>query len=306
MHSNLHTPSSQTSRNRLLLLGGMIAGLILWVMPAAAHSASVAEDLVGLKRPLVIGHRGYPQFAPENTLPSFQLAKVAGADLIELDYHVTRDGAMIVSHDGTVDRTTDAIRRWDGSKIQIASKSLMELKELDAGSWFHPPYPDTHLPTLEEALNEIQDGSVTLIERKDGSAAQCIELLRRKKWINAVVVQSFDWDYIEDFHRLEPEQVLGALGPTRLKDWNPTEAEETLSQRWIDEARKRGARLAVWNRNITPEAVTYAHQMGLKIWVYTINDSVTADRLLDWGVDGLITNNTSLIWRTIALRVDRQ
>lgn len=284
----------------------MIAGLLLGSIPPGAHSASLAENLVALKRPLVIGHRGYPQFAPENTLPSFKLAKAAGADLIELDYHLTRDGAMIVSHDETVDRTTDATQRWGGSKIQIASKSLVELKELDAGSWFHPPYPDTHLPTLEEALDVIQNGNVTLIERKAGSAAQCIALLRQKNWINAVVVQSFDWDYIEDFHRLAPEQVLGVLGPTRLKDWNPSEAEETLSRRWIDAARKRGARLAVWNQNITPEAVTYAHRVGLKVWVYTINDSATADKLLDWGVDGLITNNTSLIWRSIALRADRQ
>lgn len=302
MKSKTLASLTKNSSRRPLFRSVVIAGLLLGIMPIAAHSASVAEDLIALKRPLVIGHRGFPQFAPENTLPSFHLAKAAGADLIELDYHVTQDGAMIVSHDGTVDRTTDATKRWGGSKIPITSKTLAELKQLDAGSWFNPPYPNTHLPTLEEALNEIQDGNVTLIERKAGSAAQCIELLRQKNLINKVVVQAFDWDYIEDFHRQAPEQVIGVLGPTRLKDWNPTEAEKTLSKRWIDEAKKRGALLAVWNQAVTREAVAYAHQQGLKVWVYTINDSATANKLLDLGVDGIITNNTSLIWRTIALR----
>lgn len=86
------------------------------------QAASAAEQLLALKRPLVIGHRGYPQFAPENTLPSFRLAKAAGADLIELDYHHTKDGQLIVCHDGTVDRTTDATNRWGGGKIRISTR----------------------------------------------------------------------------------------------------------------------------------------------------------------------------------------
>ncbi|HNQ72454.1 MAG TPA: glycerophosphodiester phosphodiesterase family protein [Verrucomicrobiota bacterium] len=305
MKSQTLASLSNLSCRHALAWGGVITGVLCWSMPNPALSASVAEDLIAQTRPLVIGHRGFPQFAPENTLPSFHLAKIAGADLIELDYHVTRDGAMIVCHDGTVDRTTDATKRWGGSNLRIADKTLAELRELDAGSWFHPPYPNTHLPTLEEALEEIQNGNVTLIERKAGSAAQCLELLRKKKLINAVVIQSFDWDYIADCHRLAPEQVLGVLGPTRLKDWNPTEEEKVLSPRWLDEAKKRGALLAVWNQNVTRTAVAYAHQIGLKVWVYTINDSATADKLLDMGVDGIITNNTSLIWRTMALRTRR-
>src|SRR5512134_1315284 len=68
----------------------------------AQDAASPAAALINLKRPLIIGHRGYPRFAPENTLPSFKLALEAGADLIELDYHQNRDGDLVVIHDFTL------------------------------------------------------------------------------------------------------------------------------------------------------------------------------------------------------------
>jgi len=279
-----------------------LTSLLLLPMNAQTPSLSAAERLLALKRPLVIAHRGYPQFAPENTLPAFQLAKTAGADLIELDYHHTKDGKMIVCHDGTVDRTTDATNRWGGSKIRIDARTLAELKQLDAGGWFHPPYPGTQLPTLEEALAEIQNGGVTLIERKAGDAATCVALLRERQLINALVVQSFDWDYLRDFHKLAPEQVLGALGPTKINGKSPSDEEKPLNRTWVDEARKCGARVVVWNNQVTKEAVAYAHRVGLKVWVYTINDPDEATRLLDLGVDGIITNNTSIIWRAVALR----
>ena len=261
----------------------------------------VAEKLLALKRPLVIGHRGYPHLAPENTLPSFRLAKAAGADLVELDYYHTKDDAMIVCHDATLDRTTDATNRWGGSKIRIETKTRAELKQLEAGNWFNPPYPDTHLPTLQEALDEIQNGGVTLIERKEGDAAKCVALLREQKLINALIVQAFDWDYLRDFHKLAPEQVLGALGPPKIKGRTLTAAEKKLSRDWIDEARKCGVRVVVWNKDVTKETVAYAHQIGLKVWIYTIDDPAVATELLDLGVDGIITNNLAIIWRAVAL-----
>lgn len=264
-------------------------------------AVSAAEQLLALKRPLVIGHRGYSHLAPENTLPAFRLAKAAGADLIELDYHHTKDGKLIVIHDGTVDRTTDATNRWGDAKIRVDSKTLAELQTLDAGSWFHPPYPKTHLPTLTESLDEIQKGGVTLIERKEGDAATCVALLREKNLVNALVVQAFDWSYLSDFHALCPEQVLGALGPPKVKGRTLTDAEKKLSPAWVDEAKKSGARVVVWNRDVSKETVAYAHKRGLEVWVYTIDDAAVATELLQLGVDGIITNNLAAIWRAVAL-----
>ena len=149
----------------------------------------------------------------------------------------------------------------------------------------------------------IQDGNMTLIERKAGDAAACVKLLQERQLINHVIVHAFDWNYLADFHRQEPRQVLSALGPPSSHDGKRlTEPEKFLSERYVDEALKAGVRAMGWNYQVTKEAVAYAHQKQLKVWTYTINDPATANHLLDLGVDGIITNNTSLIWRTLALR----
>jgi glycerophosphoryl diester phosphodiesterase len=287
-----------------LLLGLFLASPISSVGIAAESLASMnAEELLALDRPLVIAHRGYSHLAPENTLPAFQLAKAAGADLVELDYYHTKEGVPIVIHDATLDRTTDATNRWGGTKIRVESKTLAELQTLEAGNWFSPPYPNTKLPTLNEALDEIQAGGVTLIERKAGDAATCVALLRERKLINAVIVQAFDWNYLSDFRQLAPEQVLGALGPPRTKAGRTLTADEKpLNRAWIDEAKKSGARIVVWNREVNKESIAYAHQLGLKVWVYTIDDPALATELINLGVDGIITNNVAIVWRAIALR----
>lgn len=290
------------SRGLLCALALVVAGGNTFSM-RAADTNSPAERLLHSSRPLVIAHRGYCHIAPENTLPSFRLAKTAGADLIELDYYHSKDGQLVVIHDATLDRTTDATNRWGGSKIRVDSKTLAELQSLDAGKWFAAQFAGTRLPSLNEALDVIQDGSVTLIERKAGDAAACVELLRERKLVNQVIVQAFDWDYLTAFHKLEPRQVLGALGPPSTRAGKKlTDAEKGLSENWIAEAKKTGASAVVWNKQVSRETVAQAHANGLKVWIYTIDDPAEAERLLDMGVDGLITNNTSLIWRTLALR----
>ena len=271
----------------------------------ASEEPLPAVKLVASQRPLVIGHRGYSQIAPENTLPSFKLAMAAGADLVELDYYHSKDGKLVVIHDGTLDRTTDATNLWAQKKIKIESKTAAELQSLDAGSWFDARYAGTRIPLLAEALDTMhKGGGVTLIERKAGAPPACIKLLRDQGLINQVIVQSFDWGYLRAFHEQEPDQVLGALGPpSQLSDGTkPTGIAKELSATWLEDLQKTGAKVAVWNEKVSREAVQLAHQRGLKVWVYTINDPAVANKLLDMGVDGLITNNTSLIWKTIAIR----
>jgi glycerophosphoryl diester phosphodiesterase len=146
---------------------------------------------------------------------------------------------------------------------------------------------------------------MTLIERKDGPATACVELLSQRHLINRVVVQSFDWSFLKAFHELEPRQVLGALGPpTHLVAGHaPGGRSPAMSEAWLDELVKTGAQIAVWNDDVSRESVALAHQRGLAVWTYTVNDPEMANRLLDIGVAGLITNQTSLMWRTLALRV---
>ena len=269
----------------------------------SAGTSSPAEKMLVAGRPLVIAHRGYSQIAPENTLPSFRLAKSAGADLVELDYHHTKDGVPVVIHDHDLDRTTDAVAKWGGRKIRVDSKTTEELRALDAGKWLDARFTGTRLPSLNEALDVIQDGGAALIERKAGDAATLVKLLHEHKLVNNLIVQSFDWAFLEDFHRQEPAQILGALGPPSTRGGKKlSDAEKMLDAAWIAGAAKTGARVVGWSRLITREAVSHAHARGLKVWIYTVNEPTLANQLLDWGVDGIITDNPALIGPTLALR----
>ena len=287
---------------RYLLMMVMTAMVACPVKPEAEDRP--VEALLRESRPLVIAHRGYSGFAPENTRGAFRLGLAAGADLIELDYHHTRDAVPLVIHDGTLDRTTDATNRWGGQKLAVSDYAIDQLRGLDAGRWFGLRWAGERLLTLEEAITIIQAEGITLVERKGGDAGTMVRLLQERDWVNRLVVQSFDWEYLRQVHDLEPRQVLGALGPTsRLSDGRePVGLEKPLSVVWLDEAMKTGARVVVWSREVTQESVREAHARGLKVWIYTINEPELANALLDLGVDGLITDQVSILWRTLALR----
>jgi glycerophosphoryl diester phosphodiesterase len=189
----------------------------------------------------------------------------------------------------------------------VADRTAAELQTLDAGRWFDARFADTRLPLLAEALDAITPHAPTLVERKHGDARTGVEFLRRRGEINRVVVQSFDWDYLRDFHALAPEQVLGALGPVARADGTPlTEEEKALSPVQLERLAAAGASVAVWSyHHITADSVREAHARGLKVWVYTVNDLATAQQVLALGIDGVITNHPPLLWKALALRSER-
>jgi len=256
-----------------------------------------AEQLLEREGPLLIGHRGYSAMAPENTLPSFQLALEAGAELIELDYHQSQDGVPMVIHDPVLDRTTNARRKWKRRRIRVAHKTAAEIQTLDAGSWFDVKFSEAKVPTLIEALGLIcRCGAVAVIEHKCGDAQTLARLLQQGEWINRVVVISFDWKFLRELHTLVPAQVLGALGPpARLSNGRrPLHPRRQLGSRLKDLA-KTGARIAVWNRKVSKRSVQAAHRGGLKVWIYTVDQPRAARQLLKRGADGIITNRIEAI-----------
>ncbi len=291
------------------LLGSFAILMATMMSPdsAAQTTRTPAEALLAESRPLVIAHRGYSMLAPENTIPAFEYALTAGADLVELDYHHSEDGVPIVIHDYELDRTTDADEQSGRKKLRVDSLLASELQPFDAGKWFNRNFAGTRIPLLTEALDTIQKRGVTLIERKAGDAATCVRLLRERELVNKVVVQAFDWKYLKEFHELEPRQVLGALGPPSTRDGKRlTDAEKALSPDWNREVKSIGAHAVVWNKQVNKDAIDDAHKQGLKVWVYTINDEALARTLLDAGVDGIISDNPSLIFRAVALRSSRK
>ena len=271
---------------------GAGAALSSEMTPSPASAARVIES----PRPLIIAHRGYSKLAPENTLPAFRRALASRADLIELDYHLTQDGIPTVLHDHTLDRTTDAKVWWGGREISLHDHSAAEVKRLDAGQWFAPAFAGTRMPTLREALDLIQSGSTTLIERKAGEPRVLMDLLRAQGVLDRVVVQSFDWEFVRQCRSLEDHLVLGALGPpSSYQGRKLSDPEKELNSQFIEAIQRLGAQLVVWNSAVSRESVSLAHRAGLRVWVYTIDDPAKARELVALGVDGVITNDPDTI-----------
>jgi glycerophosphoryl diester phosphodiesterase len=269
---------------RAAIAYGVLGGLLVLAMIRPGVATDSSELVTAAKRVsapgvLVIAHRGDSKVAPENTLPAFVSAVRAGADLVELDYLHSADGMPVVFHDDDLDRTSDACKLWGGTKIKLASKTLAELEKLDAGTWFNERFAGTRIPTLEQAIDAIQAGSMTLIERKEGDPATCVDLLKRKNLIDRVVVQSFDWEYLAGCRALDDKLVLCALGS---KEFTPEK---------LDQIAKTGASVVGWEDKYTnADTIEAIHNRGYKAWVWTVDKPERVVQLLNAKVDGLITN----------------
>ncbi|MGE0143008.1 MAG: glycerophosphodiester phosphodiesterase [Planctomycetota bacterium] len=212
-------------RYRHVLLVALQAPLCLLLVGRGDPFGTAASSplLAKLKQqaervPVVVAHRGASADWPENTLPAFTAALDAGAQVVELDFHQTRDGVLVCLHDKTLDRTTDARAVFGGKDVAIAQRTWDEIAALDAGRWKDARFADTRIPTLEAALEAIQPRAITMIEHKAGRAKDLVELLRRRGWVESVIVQSFDWDWLAEVHALEPRLLLGALSGRPLAD----------------------------------------------------------------------------------------
>ncbi len=281
---------------RVLSWTGVVAAVAAWLATGSGCAATgksgsrimPARDIIQVDRILIIAHRGASAYAPENTLAAFKLAIRQKADLIEDDYHVSKDGKLIVIHDDTLDRTTDAVAKWGGEKIKVETKTLDELRQLDAGSWKNHKYVGEKLPTFNEATLTMLEGSVPLLERKGGTAAQTLADLQAIDAVEKVVVQAFEWEFLSELHQLEPKIVLGALGGKEL--------DETK----IDQIKQTGAAVVGWeHKDLKPRDVKRLHAEGFRVWAWTVNDTEDIKRVVEMGVDGIITDRPAATRRIV-------
>ena len=238
----------------------------------------------------VIAHRGDSGSAPENTLVAFERAVRIGADVVEIDAHMTADGELVVIHDGSVARTTNASDMWSHGDLGVADRSLADLRTLDAGGWFDAAFAGQRIPTLGEAIGTItaNDRTGVLLERKAGPAEVYATLIRDSSLLKHVVVQSFDWEFLTEMRQLLPEALLVGLGGGEL-----------------DEARAReltavaAAGIAWRHTDVTAAMVEVAHGAGLAVWAWTPDDPDAWQRLKLLEVDGVITNQPGqlIAWR---------
>lgn len=234
---------------------------------------------------LCIAHRGYSGIAPENTLAAFRAALEINAEAIELDVHLSKDEKLVVIHDETLDRTTNG-------KGLVREKTLEELKELDAGSWFHKKYQGEKIPTLEEVFALIKHTDIKLaIELKAaGTAEKVVELVERKGKIKDVLLLSFSPLYLLSAKNLSPNIARILLAYSRK-----TTIDNDEIRLLIEKAKSVSAiGLGINHEVVDRKFVSLIHQTGLLLSVYTVNDLSRFKELIKLGVDMIATDFPNL------------
>lgn len=232
----------------------------------------------GAAEVLSIAHRGYALLAPENTVAAFRAA-LDHADLVESDVRVTSDGQLVIMHDETVDRTTDGA--YAGA---VSALTLAQVKALDAGAWFSPAFAGERVPTFDEMLTNIVPRATALIEHKAGAAAAYVAALRRLGAVSNVVLQSFDWTFLANARALEPGLRLAALG------------SGALTSASLASVTNAGARIVAWEKSaIGAAGVGLVHAAGLTLYAWTVDSPVEMQRLIELGVDGIISNDPARV-----------
>ncbi len=257
---------------------------------------------MGSSRPLVYAHRGGAALRPENTIASFDHGLSLGADGLELDVHLSRDGIVVVHHDEELGRTT-------GGTGLVSSLTAAELASVDAGRWFRPiasepPKPDAAefpfrgqglgVPRLRDVLDRYP-GVPIIIELKVNQpelARRTIDDVRAAGAIERVSLGSFGWRVLHAAREYEPRIPTGA---------SREEARWALYRSWIGWPLGRPSyrELQVPERAgattiISPRFIAHAQRAGLPVKVWTVNDLNDMRRLIQWGVNGIITDRPDL------------
>lgn len=239
-------------------------------------------------KPLIIGHRGASAVAPENTTAAFREALAVGADGIEFDVRLTRDGVPIVIHDST-------LRRTGGLPHRVADLTWAEISKIDVGSWFAATFANETVPSLAELFTLFQSNDSTLyLEMKCDSASEhralaeaCVKAIEEHGLKERVIVECFQLPALTIVKEIDPEIKTVALFEPSF-----TNPSVLVDQRIIKQAMDVGAAaLALHHRLARESLVRKAKDVGLHVAVWTVDDPAWIERAKNIGIDALITNN---------------
>ncbi len=240
----------------------------------------------------IAAHRGSSEAAPENTLPAIRQAVEDGADYVEIDVQETIDGVPVLLHDRDLRRVASLDRRiWD---VPAA-----ELSAIDVGGWFDASFEGVPAPTLDAAIVAVGSEARLYIEIKTAPqmpdlVANVVERLQAMDAIEGTVVASFNRTVLDDVGKLEPGLRRALLVHTSIGQ--PDRRDYDI--------------LSIRASAITPEQVVRAHRLGYEVHAWTVNDRREMSRLIDMGVDAIITDRPAelrtLLAERAALRPDER
>jgi len=222
--------------------------------------------------------------APENTMAAFRAAMAAGATYIELDVQRTADGRIIVLHDGDV-------MRMGGDPRKVKDLTASQLQAIDIGRKYDAAFAGEVPPTLEEVIALVRGRTKLNIELKynvpdPGLAPAVIELLRREDFLNQAVITSLDYAALRQVRQIEPALPTGHIVTAAVGNVVRTEADF----------------LSLSSAQATSSLVRKAHAAGKDVHVWTVNEPEVMLRMIERGVDNIITDHPALLARAVEER----
>jgi glycerophosphoryl diester phosphodiesterase len=226
---------------------------------------------------MVIAHRGYSSVAPENTLSAIEEAVEIGANHVEVDVHLTRDGEVVVIHDKSIDRTTNGAGR-------VEDLTLKQLKTYDAGGWFSPAYQGETIPTLDEVFQAVPRGTKIIVEIKEGRSRyqgveeKIISLADVRGRRGDIILKAFNEDILDTAEQLAPDipRLLVYVFGFGVDSFS---GEFLQHHRWFLDRR----------------SLNRLQSADFKVIVWHVNDRDDMQRLVDWGVDGIETDHPNVL-----------
>ncbi len=270
-----------------LLLVTVFVVLVIRAKPMLDHPFFANDDF------LVIAHRGGAGLRPENTLAAFQHAVELGVDVLEMDIHSTSDGVLVTIHDATVDRTTNGTG-------QVQDLTFTALQELDAGySWTVDDAQADHpyrgqgitIPALEEIFQTFPSIPMNIeIKQLEPSIAQPFcDLIRQYEMVDQVLVASFHPQALNEFREACPEVATSGVE----NDIRVFYILNTIKLGAVYQPVAHAFQVPEYSGGlhvVTPGFVSGAHRHNVEVHVWTVNEVEQMERMIEAGVDGIITN----------------
>ncbi len=241
---------------------------------------------------VVIGHRGASAYYPENTMAAFEAAYEMGAEMIELDILLSKDGVPVVIHDETLDRTTNGAGK-------VADYTLTELQKLDAGLWFGREHAGEQIPTLEEVLGFAKDRITLNIEIKTeavtdeylgGIEEKALNLVKKYEMEDYVLFSSFDYRAISHLKQLDVDISAALL-------YNKKQSASRIPSELV--ANYKADAFNCSRRQYKKRWAEDTQRHNIPVFVYTVNKERQMEKMIKRGVSGIFSDKPDLLKQVV-------
>jgi glycerophosphoryl diester phosphodiesterase len=260
-----------------------------------------------IKTPYLLAHQGGEHLAPTNTMAAFAVADSIGVDFLDIDVHMSKDGHLVGIHDSTVDRTTNGHGRVDAF-------TLAELQTLDAGYYFRDLQGNysyrgkgVNIPALEEVFSTYGTKYYLHVEIKDAYPREGPSQIEEKLWAliqnyaleKRIIVAAFQQKIVERFQQLSEGQVVIGAGTAEVAQFVVAH-KLRLPGLYRRRSHVLEIPLRSYGVNLKDRSlIERAHQLGMQVYYWTIDDQATMQELIELGADGIFSNRPDVLKEVI-------